>query len=130
MAAVSTFVVDEADVEPVQEEGDTAGTRLTFQLEHLEQRVIRYAPGRSREQTAEGRHDLFYVVSGGGEIELDGAPHPLEPGTAIFVAPGETYAVENRGPGELLVVAVSAQAELGVAGDRRRGLAPFEDQPE
>ena len=130
MAAVSTFVVDEADVEPVQEEGDTAGTRLTFQLEHLEQRVIRYAPGRSREQTAGGRHDLLYVVSGAGEIELEGAPHPLEPGTALFVAPGETYAVENPGPGELLVVAVSAHAELGVAGDRRRALVRFDDQPE
>ena len=47
MAAVSEFVVDEADVEAVQDEGDTASARLTFQVEHLEQRVIRYAPGRS-----------------------------------------------------------------------------------
>ena len=130
MAAVSTFVVDEADVEPVQEDGDTAGTRLTFQLEHLEQRVIRYAPGRSGEVTADGRHDLLYVVVGRGEVELEGDRHALEPGTAVFVAPGETYAVENPGPGELLVVAVSARADIGIAADRRRVLVRFADQSE
>src|SRR5438874_13008026 len=121
MAAVSTFVVDEADVEAVQDD-DTATVRLTFQVEHLEQRVIRYAPGRSREITADGRHDLLYVVAGRGEVELEGERHTLEPGTAVFVAPGETYAVENPGPGELLVVAVFARADLKVAADRRRVL--------
>ena len=30
MAAVKTFVVDEAEVEPVREEGDTASVRVTF----------------------------------------------------------------------------------------------------
>jgi mannose-6-phosphate isomerase-like protein (cupin superfamily) len=130
MAAVSTFVVDEADVEAVQDEGDTASIRLTFQVEHLEQRVIRYAPGRSREVTADGRHDLLYVVVGRGEVELEGERHALEPGTAVFVVPGETYAVENPGPGELLVVVVSARADLGIAADRRRVLVRFADQPE
>ena len=129
MAAVSTFVVDEADVEAVQDD-DTATVRLTFQVEHLEQRVIRYAPGRSREITADGRHDLLYVVAGRGEVELEGERHTLEPGTAVFVAPEETYAVENPGPGELLVVAVFARADLKVAADRRRVLVRFADQPE
>ena len=45
MAATDTFVVDEADIEPLRDDGDTASTRLTFQAEHLEQRVIRFAPG-------------------------------------------------------------------------------------
>src|SRR5438128_2410694 len=118
MAAVSSFVVDEADVEPVQDDGDTASARLTFQVEHLEQRVIRYATGRSRERTADGRHDLLYVVSGRGELDLEGTRHELEPGTAVFVAPGETYSVENPGPGELLVLLVSARADLDVDAGR------------
>jgi hypothetical protein len=62
MSAVSSFVVDEANVEPLQEDGDTATTRMTFEAEHLEQRVVRFAPGRSRERTADGRHELLYVV--------------------------------------------------------------------
>ena len=130
MAAVSTFVVDEADVEPVQEDGDTTTTRLTFQVEHLEQRVIRFAAGRSRERSPEGCHDLLYVVAGRGELELEGRRHALEPGTSVFVAPGERYSVDNPGPGKLLVVAVAARAELPVAGDKRRVTVRFDDQPE
>jgi quercetin dioxygenase-like cupin family protein len=130
MAAVSMFVVDEADVDPIREDGDTASTRLTFETDPLEQRVIRFAPGRSRERTANGHHDLLYVVAGTGELELEGERHPLGPGTGAFVAPGETWALENLGPDELLAVVVSAADELGVAQDRRRVTVRFDDQPE
>jgi mannose-6-phosphate isomerase-like protein (cupin superfamily) len=130
MAAADTFVVDEADVEPSREDGDTASERLTFQVEHLEQRVIRFAPGRSRERTAESRHELLYLVSGSGELELDGEKHALEPGTSVFVAPGETWSVENDGPDELLLVAVTATAELPVDEGRRRRTVRFDDQDE
>jgi mannose-6-phosphate isomerase-like protein (cupin superfamily) len=130
MAAVTTFVVDEADIEAVREDGDTASARLTFETEHLEQRITRFAPGRSRERRPERRHDLLYVVAGTGELELEGERYELAPGTAAFVAPGETYAVDNPGPGELLVVSVSATAELEVPEARRRVTVRFDDQPE
>lgn len=130
MAAVTSFVVDEADVEPVREDGDTASSRLTFEVEHLEQRVIRFAPGASRERTAGSRHELLYAVSGSGELELEGERHELEPGTAAFVAPGESWSVENHGPDELLLVAVSATADLPVDESRRKRIVRFHDQPE
>src|SRR3954464_79837 len=130
MAAVTSFVVDEADVDPVREGGDTAATRLTFEVEHLEQRVIRFAPGRSQPRTAEGQHDLLYVVAGRGELDLDGQRHSLEPGTGAFVAPGESYEVENPGPDELLVVSVAATADLDVDEARRQVTIRFDDQPE
>ena len=130
MAAVTSFVVDEADVEPVREDGDTASSRLTFEVEHLEQRVIRFAPGASRERTAGSRHELLYVVSGTGELELEGERHELEPGTAAFVAPGESWSVETHGPDELLLVAVSATADLPVDEGRRQRIVRFDDQPE
>src|SRR5690242_21883059 len=100
MSAVSNFVVDEADVEPLREDGDTASQRLTFEAEHLQQRVIRFGPGRSRDRAADSRHELLYVVAGSGELELEGERHQLEPGTGAFVAPGETWAIENPGPHE------------------------------
>jgi quercetin dioxygenase-like cupin family protein len=130
VSAVSAFVVDEADVSPVREDGDTASERLTFEADHLEQRVIRFAPGRSRERSAGSRHELLYVVSGAGELELDGERHRLEPGTGAFVAPGEAWAIDNPGPSELLVVAVSAAADLQVDEGRRKKTIRFEDQPE
>jgi mannose-6-phosphate isomerase-like protein (cupin superfamily) len=130
MAAVDTFVVDEADIEPASEDGDTASERLTFQVEHLEQRVIRFAPGRSRDRTAGSRHELLYVVAGSGELELDGERHALEPGTGAFVAPGESWSIDNPEAGELLLVAVSATAELPVDELRRKRTIRFDDQPE
>ena len=130
MAAVSSFVVDEADVDPVREDGDTASARLTFQAEHLEQRVIRFAPGRSSERTNPDRHELLYVVAGSGDLHLDGERYALEPGTGAFVAPGETWAVDNPGPNDLLLVDVSATADLQVDESRRKKTIRFDDQPE
>jgi mannose-6-phosphate isomerase-like protein (cupin superfamily) len=130
VAAVTTYVVDEADVEPTREEGDTASVRVSFEADHLVQRVIRYAPGRSRERTAEGRHDLLYVVVGTGELHLEDERHALEPGVGAFVAAGETYAVENPGAEELLMVTVSATAEHDVPEAHRKVTVNVRDQPE
>ena len=134
MATVTTFVVDEADVEPVREKADTASIRVTFDAangcERLEQRVIRFAAGRSRDRTLEGRQEVLFVLAGRGELELDGERHQLEPDTGVFIAPGETYAVENPGPGELLVVSVLAPEDRGEAAGERKVTVRFEDQPE
>jgi mannose-6-phosphate isomerase-like protein (cupin superfamily) len=130
MTVANNFVVDEAGVEPVHEPGDTATSRLTFEADHLQQRIVRFAPGRSRERRADGRHELLYVVSGSGELELNGERHAFDAGTGAFIAPGEGYAVDNPGPDELRVVAVSATAELPVDDSRRRVTIRFEDQPE
>jgi mannose-6-phosphate isomerase-like protein (cupin superfamily) len=134
MAAVKTFVVDEADVEPVREDGDTASVRVTFDAsngcERLEQRVIRFAPGRSRERTLRGQQEVLYVVAGTGQLELAGETHALEPGTGVFIAPGETYAVQGTGPGELLAVSVLAPEDReGASGDRKITVR-YADQPE
>lgn len=134
MAAVTAFVVDEADVEPVREEGDTAAVRVTFDesngCDRLEQRVIRYAPGRSRERTLRGRQEVLFVVAGEGELDLGGDRHQLAPETGVFIAPGETYAVENPGPGELLAVSVVAPEDRAEAAGERRVTVRFADQPE
>lgn len=134
MATVTTFVVDEADVEPVREEGDTASVRVTFDAcngcDRLEQRVIRFAPGRSHTRTLEERQEVLYVAEGHGQIEVSGETHAIEPETGVFIAPGETYAVENPGPGELLVVSVVAPEDRASAAGSRKVTVQFADQPE
>jgi mannose-6-phosphate isomerase-like protein (cupin superfamily) len=134
MTAVTTYVVDEADVEPVREDGDTASVRVTFNSSNgsrrLEQRVIRFESGRSRERAAGGRHELLYVVSGRGRLDVDGTSHELSPDTGAFVAAGETYAIENPGPGELLIVSVLAPADGAGRESKRKVTIRFGDQPE
>jgi mannose-6-phosphate isomerase-like protein (cupin superfamily) len=106
-----TFVVAEADVEGRRVEGDTALEKLVFGAHAgsrlLEQRVTRYAPGRSLPRGEADRDELLYVVSGAGTLELDGDPHRLEPELGVYIRAGETYVIDNLGPDELLVVSTS-----------------------
>ena len=68
--------VEENDVNPFAEEGDTATVRVTFDAangcERLEQRVIRFGPGRSAERKLVGQQEVLYVVAGRGRLHLDG----------------------------------------------------------
>ena len=68
MPAATTFVIDEADIEPVRTNGDTASVRVTFDAsngcDRLEQRLIRFATGRSRDRALAGRQEVLFVVDG------------------------------------------------------------------
>ena len=130
MRVAEGFVIAEQDVPGVRTPGDTAEVRTTIDAskgcERLEQHVIRYSPGRSLERTVD-RQEALFVVSGSGTLELDGQEHALEPWTAVFVAPGESYRIATDE--EMVVASVSAPAsELGV-GEPRRVTVRHRDQP-
>lgn len=126
-------VLSEGAVEARQSPGDTAATKITIDAssgcERLEQRVIRFAPGRSRPRSLNGRQEVLYVATGSGTVHVEGEAHALEPDTGVFVAPGEAYEIENPGPGELLVVSVVAPESSGVASGERRVVVRFREQP-
>jgi len=109
------FVIAEDDVEGRRAEGDTALEKVVLGPDTgsalLEQRVTRYAPGRSLPRGEPERDELLYVISGTGTLELEGDPHDLEPDSGVYVRAGETYAVDNAGPGELLIVSTSVPVE-------------------
>ena len=127
------YVVAEADVEGERAPGDTALVKPTIGptqgCELLEQRVVRYAVGRSASRTLADRDDVLFVVAGHGTLVLDGEEHPLEPDTGVFVAAGEAAAIDNPGPDELVLVAVSAPASSD-ENDGRRVTVAFGQQPE
>jgi mannose-6-phosphate isomerase-like protein (cupin superfamily) len=133
MAATATNVVQSDDVSASREDGDTAEIKVTFDRSNgcarLEQRVIRYAPGRSRERKLAGLQEVLYVASGQGELDLDGTRHRLEPDTGVFVSEGETYAVENPGPDPIEIVSVVAPYERPSSGERKVTVR-YADQPE
>jgi mannose-6-phosphate isomerase-like protein (cupin superfamily) len=130
---VQNFVVAEEDVEATRREGDTAREKLILGehngSQHLEQRVVRYATGRSLPRGDANRDELLYVVTGAGTLELDGEPHPLEPESGVYVRAGESYTIENGGPGELVVVTTSVPVEH-VYRPPRQVVVRFSDRPE
>jgi len=122
---MTTYVITADELEAKQAEGDTATIGRAFDAargsEILEQRIVRYAPGRSKPVETGERIAVLYVVSGRGTIHITGTPHELGAAAGVYVAAGETYEVENPGPDELLVIAVTAPADepnLTASGDR------------
>jgi mannose-6-phosphate isomerase-like protein (cupin superfamily) len=128
-----TFVFNEATVPARRAEGDTASEKTVIGQEQgcelLEQRVIRFVPGRSVERGDDAHDELLYVASGSGSLELEGKAHPLAPDTGAYLRAGERYVVENPGPEELLVVSVTIPGTNG-ARPQRRVTVRFDEQPE
>jgi quercetin dioxygenase-like cupin family protein len=118
MARVSDargYVVSEREVAERREDGDTAAVRTTIDAsagcERLEQRVIRFGPGRSRPRRLGDRQEVIYVAEGEGTVHVGGEAHRLEQGTGVYLTAGEEYEVVNDGRGDLVVVSVTAPQE-------------------
>lgn len=126
------YTAAELDVPARRDPGDTAEVRVVIDrscgCERLEQRVIRFAPGRSRVRCSDARQELLYVVSGTATLLLEGVPHALEPAMGVYVVAGERYEIENEGPEDLVVVSVLAPQELPTR-NRRRVTIRYEDRP-
>jgi mannose-6-phosphate isomerase-like protein (cupin superfamily) len=128
-----TFVASEEAVEGSRLEGDTAldklmlgphtGSRL------LEQRVTRYAPGRSLPRGDDERDELLYAVSGSATLELEGEPHDFGAESGAYVRAGERYVIDNPGPDELLVVSTAVPVEHA-SRPPREVIVRFADRPE
>jgi mannose-6-phosphate isomerase-like protein (cupin superfamily) len=129
----SAFVTSEHAVEGRREPDDTAETRTTIDAstgcERLEQRVIRFSRGRSSRRRNDDRQEVLYVASGRGTLRLDGAEHALEPEVGVFVAPGESYEVDNDGAEDVVAVSVTAPVGPQGIGGNRRVTVPYAEQP-
>lgn len=127
------YVVAENAVEEARTDGDTAAAKVTIGAaegcESLEQRVIRFAPGRSMVRGDAFRDEILYVVSGVGSLELGGTVHELEPDTGVYIRMGERYVVDNPGPGGLELVSVLAPGMNGPRSNRQVTVR-FAEQPE
>jgi mannose-6-phosphate isomerase-like protein (cupin superfamily) len=126
------FVVSESAIDGRTEAGNAATVKVTIDRssgsERLEQRLIRCAQGRSRPPAREGAQQVLFVVSGQGELVLEGGAHALEPDTGAYVAAGERFELDNPGPEELVVLAVSAPQEGSTTESEQRTVR-YADRP-
>jgi quercetin dioxygenase-like cupin family protein len=130
---VAGHVVHEEQLERRRVDGDTASRATAIDASagsrFLELQVTHYEAGRSLPRELEGVQEIVYASSGRGTMLVEGERHELEPGTAVYLAPGESYEIENPGPEDLLTVSAVAPQTNGAtiaAGPRTVRLA---DQP-
>jgi mannose-6-phosphate isomerase-like protein (cupin superfamily) len=104
-------VVHAAEVEPSRSPSSgltvrsTLGPRTGFDV--LQQAVLDCAPGEAASLTVPGDvEETLFVIAGEGEIELRGEHHALAPDVGVYLPPGSTATLHNRGPEPLRLVAV------------------------
>jgi len=82
----------------------------TLQPKHLSSCVIRVMPG----ETVKPAHshpdgeELIYIVSGEGQVWVEGEIRPVESGTAVLFETGAVHMLRNTGGEEMKVVCVFA----------------------
>lgn len=52
--------------------------------------------------------EVLYVVTGAGEIDVEGTAHEVAPGQAVFVPPGAEHTYQNTGTQPLVIVGAMA----------------------
>lgn len=55
--------------------------------------------------------EYYYILSGTGDMLLDGQSHPVSAGDLAAVFPGGSHALSNTGPGPLRFLVVCVQAQ-------------------
>lgn len=69
------------------------------------------APGKaSTRHYHKASEETYYLLSGVGEVVIDGQTFTLRPGEACLIETGETHQIFNHGEGDLEFLAVCAPA--------------------
>jgi mannose-6-phosphate isomerase-like protein (cupin superfamily) len=98
------------DLEWAQAPGDTVsvcralGPHTGFAA--LAQTLLACGPGRSHRHATGECEEVLFVLSGEGVLHVGGHAYTLEPESGAYLAPGESFELEARGPGSLRLVAV------------------------
>jgi quercetin dioxygenase-like cupin family protein len=74
------------------------------------------APGGSTPKHSHGHEHEVYVLEGTGVVLEGDVEHPLRPGTAIFVPPGQLHQFRNTGTGPMRFLCLIPHPLRGMTG--------------
>jgi mannose-6-phosphate isomerase-like protein (cupin superfamily) len=89
----------------MQAEDDGAAVTELMRCPEFDQRLLRPEPGDG-ERCDPVRDEVLYVLAGAGSVTVGGGRHDLAPGTAMFVARGTTWGVDEADDLRILSVLV------------------------
>ena len=61
-------------------------------------------PGAGIGYHRQDEDEIYYVLSGRGELTLDGVPHAVGPGTAILTRTGSSHGLRQQGTDDLVIL--------------------------
>ncbi|HIE52919.1 MAG TPA: cupin domain-containing protein [Armatimonadetes bacterium] len=58
--------------------------------------------------THEVSEEAYYILAGGGEMNLEGRVFPVQPGEAVYIPPGTEHSLANHGEEPLVLLVTQA----------------------
>ena len=105
--AVAASVVNLADVTKRSPPGSKASIAVLAEGQEAFLGLLEMPGGGAVPEHRDPTEEYIYVLEGSGTITVDGAPHALSPGSAVFMPAGATVSYQN---GEQALVALQVFA--------------------
>ncbi len=68
--------------------------------------LVRLEPGDHSVPHVEPWNHLLYIVTGTGDVDIEGEASPLAPGSVCLVKAGEKHSLRNLGQDDMVILAV------------------------
>lgn len=65
-------------------------------------------PGKEIEAHVDPMEEIYFVLSGSGEMRVDGEARAVKPGDAVWIPTGASHALLNDGEEECIVLVVAS----------------------
>ena len=67
-------------------------------------------PGKEIEAHVDPMEEIYFVLSGSGEMRVAGEARPVKPGDAVWIPTGSSHALLNTGEEDCLILVVASPA--------------------
>lgn len=72
--------------------------------------IARLAPGREIEGHIDPMEEIYFVLSGSGEMSVDDETRPVGPGDATWIPAGSRHSLLNNGREDCVILVVASPA--------------------
>ena len=72
--------------------------------------IARLAPGKEIEAHVDPMEEIYFVLSGSGEMRVDEEVRQVEPGDATWIPVGSAHSLLNSGQEECVILVVASPA--------------------
>jgi mannose-6-phosphate isomerase-like protein (cupin superfamily) len=70
--------------------------------------IATLAPGKKIEAHVDPMEEIYFVLSGSGEMGVDDATHQIGPGDATWIPTGSIHSLLNNGGEDLVILVVAS----------------------